>query len=106
MSEFPELRATPINTIVNAKTGKQIATLTKGGRSEKELTTLARSLVRRCNCHDDLLGACENFVNSAALRMAIEMLEDIGSHERGIAMVLRKFQEQAEAAIAKAHKEA
>ena len=59
MSKLPELKATPIGTIVNASTGKQIAVLTKGGRSEKELTAYARRFVACCNCHDALVAVCE-----------------------------------------------
>ena len=55
-----ELAATQIGTLVNAKTRKQIALLTKGGRSEKEMTDLANRFVLCWNSHDDLLDACEN----------------------------------------------
>ena len=54
-----KLKATPINTLANAKTGKQIAVITKGGRPEKEITAITRRLAFCWNCHDDLLKAGE-----------------------------------------------
>lgn len=47
-------RRTHINTIVNAQTGKQIATVVKGGRSMKELTANAR-LIASASAMDKIL---------------------------------------------------
>ena len=50
-----ELRATPIHTLANAKNGKQIARITKGGRSEKEMMLLTKRLANCWNSHDAML---------------------------------------------------
>ena len=48
-------KATQINSIVNAKAGKQIAVVVKGGRSMKELTANAQRIVHCVNSHDELV---------------------------------------------------
>ena len=73
----------------------------------------AHRLVKCWNCHDDLLAACKDFVNLAALGMAINILSDeenfkkkeIASLAQGMAIVLKGLEGQAKAALAKATKE-
>lgn len=54
----------------------------------------------------DLYAACKDFVNTAAVLMAIQILEEDSSKEKknfnkGIAIVLRALQDKAKAALAK-----
>lgn len=88
-----EWRATPINTIINAKTKKVIARLARGGRSQKELTANARLIAAA----PDLLTACCNAQGDyEALKLA-----GLDKQLPGYAQCL-KFLEDT---IAKAHKE-
>ncbi len=64
MSKFTkgEWKTTPINTVVNTKTGKQIATVTKGGKSLKEQQAIARLIAAAPDSHE----ACKDFVEGWA----------------------------------------
>lgn len=97
VTPYLKLDITFIDTIVNARTRNQLATIRKGGRSEKEVTEFGRELVNRWNSQPDLLKACE-----AWMKVESEMKDKNPCPDLALRAQYRKQAvELTEAAIAK-----